>query len=75
MLLGEDGDRESFLRDGSVSAEEVAEAVVRGLDAEHFLILPHPEVLEYFGRKATDYDRWIRGMRRLQSKTEPAERK
>ena len=75
MLLGEDGDRESFLRDGSVSAEEVAEAVVLGLDAEHFLILPHPEVLEYFGRKATDYDRWIRGMRRLQSKTEPAERK
>ena len=75
MLLGEDGDRDSFLRAGSVSAEEVAEAVVRGLDAEQFLILPHPEVQEYFSRKATDYDRWIRGMRRLQSKTEPAERK
>ena len=75
MLLGEGGDRDSFLRAGSVSAEEVAEAVVRGLDAEQFLILPHPEVQEYFSRKATDYDRWIRGMRRLQSKTESAERK
>ena len=52
MLLGEDGDRESFLREGSVSVEQVAEAVVQGLEAEQFLILPHPEVLEYFRRKA-----------------------
>ena len=28
-------------------------------------LLPHPEVLDYFRRKADDYDRWIRGMRRL----------
>ncbi len=75
MLLGDDGERESFLRGGSISVEEVAQAVVRGLDVEQFLILPHPEVLEYFRRKATDYDRWIRGMRRLQASTEPAERK
>ena len=33
---------------------------------EKFLILPHPEVAEYIRRKATDYDRWLRGMRRLQ---------
>jgi NAD(P)-dependent dehydrogenase (short-subunit alcohol dehydrogenase family) len=46
--------------------EEVAEAVVEGLRAESFLILPHPEVAEYFRRKADDYDRWIRGMRKLQ---------
>ncbi len=68
MLLGERGDRQTFLTAGSVSAEEVAEAVVKGIDAEHFLILPHPEVLEYFRRKAGDYDRWIGGMRRLQAK-------
>jgi NAD(P)-dependent dehydrogenase (short-subunit alcohol dehydrogenase family) len=37
------------------------------LDAESFLILPHPQVLEYFQRKASDYERWLRGMRRLQS--------
>jgi len=65
MLLGEDGDKESFLKAGSVSVEEVADAVVRGLDAEEFLILPHPEVKTYFERKAGDYDRWLRGMRRL----------
>ena len=35
---------------------------------ERFLILPHPEVLEYFRRKADDYERWLRGMRRLQAR-------
>ena len=34
---------------------------------EQFLILPHPEVLTYFQRKASDYDRWLAGMRRLQA--------
>ena len=74
MLLGEEGERDSFLKAGSVSAEEVGEAVVKGLDAEQFLILPHPDVLEYFRRKANDYDRWIRGMRRLQSSVAPSAR-
>ncbi len=48
--------------------EDVAEAVVEGLRAETFLILPHPEVAEYFRQKAGDYDRWLRGMRRLQQR-------
>ena len=65
MLLGDDGGSGSFLKAGSVSPEEVAEAVVRGIEAEKFLILPHPEVEEYFRRKGSDYDRWLRGMRRL----------
>ena len=47
--------------------EDVADAVVDGLRAERFLILPHPEVLEFFRRKGSDYDRWIAGMRRLQA--------
>jgi NAD(P)-dependent dehydrogenase (short-subunit alcohol dehydrogenase family) len=47
--------------------EEVAGAVVDAIDAERFLILPHPEVLTYFQRKAMDYDRWLAGMRRLQA--------
>jgi NAD(P)-dependent dehydrogenase (short-subunit alcohol dehydrogenase family) len=50
--------------------DEVADAVVDGLRAEHFLILPHPEVLTFFRRKADDYDRWLAGMRRLQSRVE-----
>ena len=55
-----------YLRAGAVEPEVVADAVIAGLAEERFLILPHPEVAEYFGRKASDYERWIRGMRRLQ---------
>jgi NAD(P)-dependent dehydrogenase (short-subunit alcohol dehydrogenase family) len=55
----------SFLMEGALEPEAVAEAVVKGMAAESFLILPHPEVAEYFRRKAGDYDRWLRGMRRL----------
>lgn len=68
MMLGEQGDRRGFLTAGAVSPEDVAEAVVRGIDQEQFLILPHPEVLDYFRRKGNDYDRWLTGMRRLRAK-------
>jgi NAD(P)-dependent dehydrogenase (short-subunit alcohol dehydrogenase family) len=57
-----------FLLEGALEPEQVAESVVAGLAAERFLILPHPEVGEYFRRKAGDYDRWLRGMRRMQAK-------
>ena len=41
--------------------EQVADIVVDALRAERFLILPHPEVLTFFQRKADDYDRWLSG--------------
>lgn len=50
----------------TLEPEEVAEAVVAGLEQENFLILPHPEVAQYFANKANDYDRWLGGMRKLQ---------
>jgi NAD(P)-dependent dehydrogenase (short-subunit alcohol dehydrogenase family) len=57
--------RRSFLLDSAVEPEQVADDVVKGIEAERFLILPHPEVAEYVRRKANDPDRWLRGMRRL----------
>ena len=60
-------DPNNFLVEGSVSVEQVADAVIEGMAAEKFLILPHPEVAEYFRRKANDHDRWLRGMRRLRA--------
>ena len=51
--------------DGMIEPEAVAEACVRAIEAEDFLILPHPEVLEYMRRKTGDYNRWIGGMRKL----------
>ena len=56
--------------EGLLEPEEVADAVVEALRDERFLVLPHPEVLEYFRRKADDYDRWLRGMRRLRGRYE-----
>jgi NAD(P)-dependent dehydrogenase (short-subunit alcohol dehydrogenase family) len=53
--------------DGMIEPESAVEAVVETLREEKFLVLPHPEVAEYMKRKAADYDRWLKGMRRLQS--------
>jgi NAD(P)-dependent dehydrogenase (short-subunit alcohol dehydrogenase family) len=47
--------------------ETVADRVLEAIAAETFLVLPHPEVLEFFRRKGADYDRWLGGMRRLQA--------
>ncbi len=70
MLMGADGSQrsQSFLGDGAVSAEAVAAAVALAMREERFLVLPHPEVLTFLQRKTADYDRWLRGMRRLRAK-------
>jgi NAD(P)-dependent dehydrogenase (short-subunit alcohol dehydrogenase family) len=54
--------------DGMMEPDAVAEACVRAIEAEDFLILPHAEVLEYMRRKTGDYNRWIGGMRKLNRK-------
>ncbi len=46
--------------------EEVADAVVRGLADERFLILPHPEVATFMQHRASDHERWLSAMRSLQ---------
>ena len=46
--------------------EQVAEIVVQAIAAETFLILPHPEVAGFVAKKATDHERWLAGMRKLQ---------
>jgi NAD(P)-dependent dehydrogenase (short-subunit alcohol dehydrogenase family) len=71
MLEADDG-MGPVLRAGALPPEDVAEAVVGGLREGRFLILPHPEVATYFQRKASDYDRWLRGMRRLRASIEGA---
>ncbi len=48
-----------------LTPEQVAGDVIDALREERFLVLPHPEVLEFARRKTADYDRWIAGMRRL----------
>ena len=54
--------------DGMIEPEAVADSVIEAMAAEDFLILPHPEVLEYMQRKTGDYDRWLGGMRKLRAR-------
>ena len=54
--------------DGMIEPEALADCVIETMDAERFLILPHPTVLEYMRRKTADYDRWLGGMRRLKGR-------
>jgi len=51
--------------DGMMEPEPVAEECLKAIEAETFLVLPHPEVLDYMRRKTDNYDRWIGGMRKL----------
>jgi len=51
--------------DGMMEPDVLADSVVAGIEAEEFLILPHPEVLQYMRNKTADYGRWIGGMRKL----------
>ena len=55
---------------GMIEPAAVADAVVAGLREGRFLILPHPEVRDYAINRATDHDRWIRGMQRLVGRVE-----
>jgi NAD(P)-dependent dehydrogenase (short-subunit alcohol dehydrogenase family) len=61
---------QALLADSAISPEEVADAVIEGIADGRFLILPHPEVATMYARRATDPDRWLRGMNRLQRQVE-----
>jgi NAD(P)-dependent dehydrogenase (short-subunit alcohol dehydrogenase family) len=54
----------------AIEPERVADALVAALAAGSFLVLPHPEVHDYYVSRATDTDRWLRGMSRLQQRIE-----
>src|ERR1700674_5399162 len=51
MLAAERRQGLDFLTSTALEPEQVAEVVLQGIRDEKFLILPHPEVAEYFGRK------------------------
>jgi NAD(P)-dependent dehydrogenase (short-subunit alcohol dehydrogenase family) len=50
---------------GLIEPEDVADAVVAGIRVERLLILPHENVAGFMALKATDPERWLRGMRRI----------
>lgn len=58
------------LRETAIDPEAVADALLDGIAADRFLILPHPEVAEFYQGRAADPDRWLGTMNRLQQKWE-----
>jgi NAD(P)-dependent dehydrogenase (short-subunit alcohol dehydrogenase family) len=68
-MLEESGPlRDLLTRDATVSADDVADAAWEALAGDDFLVLPHPEVRDYYAERAAHPDAWLAGMNRLQQK-------
>jgi NAD(P)-dependent dehydrogenase (short-subunit alcohol dehydrogenase family) len=57
---------QALLAANAIEPEQVAQSVIRALSEDSFLILPHPDVAEYYAARAADPDRWLGGMNKLQ---------
>jgi NAD(P)-dependent dehydrogenase (short-subunit alcohol dehydrogenase family) len=74
MLAESGGAGKVVLQDAAIEPEQVAETLLAALASGTFLVLPHPEVHGYYQGRATDPDRWLRGMNRMQQRIEEVER-
>jgi NAD(P)-dependent dehydrogenase (short-subunit alcohol dehydrogenase family) len=72
MLTASGSAGELVLQPTAIEPEAVADALFAGIEEDRFLILPHPEVAGYYQARATDPDRWLGNMNRLQQKWEAA---
>ncbi|MHC0430549.1 SDR family oxidoreductase [Streptomyces sp. O3] len=61
---------ELVLAPTAIEPEDVADALFAGMADDRFLILPHPEVAEYYRARASEPDRWLGGMNQIQRKWE-----
>ncbi len=70
LRTGEPGARAVAASGEILGVSQVADAVLRGLAEERFLILPHAEVGRFWAGKAADVDRWLAGMADLARQVE-----
>lgn len=70
MLAGTGTAGDLMLRTTAIEPEQVADAVFEAMAAERFLVLPHPEVADYYTARAGDTDRWLTGMNKMQQHLE-----
>ncbi|WFB10327.1 SDR family oxidoreductase [Streptomyces sp. LX-29] len=73
MLRGTGSAGDLVLAPTAIEPEQVADAVFDGMAKGRFLILPHPEVGDFYTARAGDTDRWLDRMNRIQQKLERAE--
>jgi NAD(P)-dependent dehydrogenase (short-subunit alcohol dehydrogenase family) len=72
MLAGISPAAEIILGETAIEPGDVASTVMEAIADGRFLILPHPDVARMYAGRAADTDRWLRGMNRLQQRTEQA---
>jgi NAD(P)-dependent dehydrogenase (short-subunit alcohol dehydrogenase family) len=70
MLAATGSAGDLVLQPTAIEPEAVADALVKGIEEDRFLILPHPEVAAYYQARAGDPDRWLTGMNRIQQQWE-----
>jgi hypothetical protein len=73
MLAGSGRAGQIVLMGNAIEPEQVADALWDAMAEGRFLVLPHPEVRDYYTLRASDTDKWLRGMSRLQQKIEEPE--
>ena len=66
MLAATGSAGDLVLQPTAIEPEDVADALFEGMGEDRFLILPHPEVAEYYQARAAHPDQWLGGMNRLQ---------
>ena len=66
LMTGGDSAGKAQLAEGALEPDEVAAVVAKALEGTSFLILPHPEAAEYYRLRATETDRWLGGMNKIQ---------
>jgi NAD(P)-dependent dehydrogenase (short-subunit alcohol dehydrogenase family) len=66
LLTGGESASKAQLAEGALEPDEVAAVVAKALEGTSFLILPHPEAADYYRMRATETDRWLSGMNKVQ---------
>jgi NAD(P)-dependent dehydrogenase (short-subunit alcohol dehydrogenase family) len=70
MLFGSGPLTGLLSHDSALEPADVAEAAWQALEDNRFLVLPHPEVADYYAGRAADPGRWLGGMNKLQRRLE-----
>ncbi|MFJ3585487.1 SDR family oxidoreductase [Streptomyces sp. NPDC090127] len=72
MLTAAGSAGELVLAPTAIEPEDVADSLFDAIEADRFLVLPHPEVADYYRARAADPERWLGNMNHIQRKWEGA---
>ncbi|MEU9703823.1 SDR family oxidoreductase [Streptomyces sp. NPDC047981] len=72
MLTAAGSAGELVLAPTAIEPEDVADSLMDAIEADRFLVLPHPEVAAFYQARATDPERWLENMNHIQRKWEGA---